>query len=589
MAQQLVEDTLTGLVTTLNSSAGSRKRTPFHKDWSFAAKKRKLGHQEEVLALEHEVVGDASEVTLDSASSYDDAYIRHFGSDTPLLKNEGQPFQSELKRSKLGVVRLSYVQGDGEVPIHSNDSLEDILSSYRDVSHLHVGFRTRPKIRQAVADHLFRHLSRSQAMIQKNTTSLLKGSNTSGLQDQGFTRPKILMILPFRNSAPPWISHLSSSSSSKASAWANLPRFRSEFALPDGAVDKLVLDADSYPDDHVENMKGNIDDEFRVGVAYKGNGDWKMWTEFYKSDLIVASPLGLRTTIEKDGTSDFLSSIEIVVVDQLEAILMQNWEHLQFIFDRLNKVPKETRDADFSRIKPWYLDEKSPLLRQTILLSALPSPEIHAIERSSQNMGGKVEIMHAEGGSPPLQRVAKGLRQIWHRLEVTGNKDDEDDTRFQFFCEKIMADARASPNRLSRTLVYVPSSFDFERIKSYMSTTDISFTLLSEDISHSEIARARQQFFHGKVDVLILTERFHFFRRYRIRGVSNIIFYSLPTFPHFYSELLSFVSDWNSEESIQGCQIIFSKYDVLRVKGIVGSKEECVRLFEGSENRFLFV
>ncbi len=53
---------------------------------------------------------------------------------------------------------------------------------------------------------------------------------------------------------------------------------------------------------------------------------------------------------------------------------MQNWEHVkvvqlhvlffpddtdkspQFVLSQINKLPKESHDTDFSRIKPWYLD-----------------------------------------------------------------------------------------------------------------------------------------------------------------------------------------------------------------------------------------
>ncbi len=70
-----------------------------------------------------------------------------------------------------------------------------------------------------------------------------------------------------------------------------------------------------------------------------------------------------------------MSSIEILVVDQMDALTMQNWEHmqvcsfpyyaermrtnfapLQFVMSHLNQLPKESHDVDFSRIKPWYLD-----------------------------------------------------------------------------------------------------------------------------------------------------------------------------------------------------------------------------------------
>ena len=55
---------------------------------------------------------------------------------------------------------------------------------------------------------------------------------------------------------------------------------------------------------------------------------------------------------------DFLSSIEVVIADQLDAMAMQNWDHVQFIFANLNQMPKDSHDTDFSRIKPWALDGK---------------------------------------------------------------------------------------------------------------------------------------------------------------------------------------------------------------------------------------
>jgi len=35
----------------------------------------------------------------------------------------------------------------------------------------------------------------------------------------------------------------------------------------------------------------------------------------------------------------------------------------------------------------------------------------------------------------------------------------------------------------------------------------------------SEVARARSDFFHGRRDILVVTERFHYYQRFKIRGI----------------------------------------------------------------------
>ena len=75
--------------------------------------------------------------------------------------------------------------------------------------------------------------------------------------------------------------------------------------MPEGAVDKLAMDEkdmegnSKYPRDHREIFRGNIDDSFRVGMKVTRKS-LKLYSEFYQSDLIIASPLGLRMSIEKE-------------------------------------------------------------------------------------------------------------------------------------------------------------------------------------------------------------------------------------------------------------------------------------------------
>jgi U3 small nucleolar RNA-associated protein 25 len=107
-------------------------------------------------------------------------------------------------------------------------------------------------------------------------------------------------------------------------------RFQKEYTLPAGAVDKLAQPEARarYPPDHIETFAGNIDDSFYAGLKLTRK-TFKLFSQFYDSDFILASPLGLRLLIEKEGRADFLSSIEMLVIDQSEVMLMQNWEHVK--------------------------------------------------------------------------------------------------------------------------------------------------------------------------------------------------------------------------------------------------------------------
>lgn len=118
------------------------------------------------------------------------------------------------------------------------------------------------------------------------------------LLDQGFIRPSVLILLPFRSFGHAWVSALLEHLPSHQVE--NRSRFNAEFTLPAGTTDKLLASPyGAYPDDHVENFKGNIDDNFRVGVKVTRKSI-KLFSDFYSSDVIVASPLGLRQAIEKE-------------------------------------------------------------------------------------------------------------------------------------------------------------------------------------------------------------------------------------------------------------------------------------------------
>ena len=76
----------------------------------------------------------------------------------------------------------------------------------------------------------------------------------------------------------------------------NKKRFYDEFSENDDGESSK----DFRPDDFKQMFAGNIDDCFRLGISVKRKF-MHLYSEFYSSDIIIASPLGLRTVIGNQG------------------------------------------------------------------------------------------------------------------------------------------------------------------------------------------------------------------------------------------------------------------------------------------------
>ncbi|KAF8336261.1 digestive organ expansion factor [Cantharellus anzutake] len=392
-------------------------------------------------------------------------------------------------------------------------------------------------------------------------------------RDQGFTRPSVLILLPFRNSAQAVVKHFAehfrsmwSSESSKVRV-QNFEKFISQFSLPEEATNKLAESAPgAFPADHVHTFVGNVDDNFKIGIKLSKK-TMRLYEHFYGSHLIIASPLGLRLVIEEEG-SDFLSSIDIAILDQVDTFTMQNWDHVKFVMSELNKIPKDSHDADFSRVKGWHLDGHAKHLRRTIMMTSYETPEIRSLFTSLQNVCGRVRTTHSWEGV----KVPEGIEQSYVRFEAS-NAVDEPDKRLDYFTQKLVPAVLKSAVQSSGTVIFIPSYFGFVRVKNWLrENKHIKCVFVSEHTSNPDIQRARQEFASGKKDFLVVTERHQFFRRSRFKGTRNIIFYGPPDHPQFYSELLSWpFLERGVEGSDVTVKVLYSKYDAMQLERIVGT------------------
>lgn len=493
-------------------------------------------------------------------------------------------------------------------------------SEYQDLLYPNLSFNNSQELINIYSLHVLNHLMKTRDTIIRNTDKInakepsaassknnnvsnnnkkmkLSENNESSIRDQGFTRPKVLILVPFRSSAVDIINTICKISGS--THVDGMDKFEEGFSVEEDAMDE------KKPQDFKWLFKGNIDDCFKIGIKFMKK-KMKLFSPFYTSDIIVASPLGLKLVIgneeDKKQDYDFLSSIEITWLHNADVFQMQNWEHIRAIFEHLNLKPKESHDCDFSRIKSYYLDEKSKYVRQNIINSQMITPEImNLFNNQCNNIAGKIKInvqYKSELSKTLTVTKQKGISQIFNRIPGD-NIVDSDEKRFQYFIKQVLPQLNNSHNKQKGIFIYIPSYFDFVRVRNYLKDNKYDFMSLSEYTPTSEISRARGEFFHGKLTFLLCTERFHFFRRYKIRGIKQMVFYSLPEYSQFYSEFVEMVCNTytnnnNNNNNIPSTdhtiQIVshFMTLDKLKLERIMGSKR-VEKMLSSLKDSFIFV
>ncbi|KAL8700095.1 MAG: hypothetical protein Q9224_001116, partial [Gallowayella concinna] len=307
------------------------------------------------------------------------------------------------------------------------------MLSYHDVLFSARSLENADTLRKLISLHILNHINRTHDRVLKNKAKLLKSGDDEDLElrDQGFTRPKILVLLPTRQSCVKMVDAIVSASEPQQQG--NRKRFQDSYA---NVEEEFSADK---PEDFKDLFGGNDDDMFRLGLRITRK-TVKFFSQFYDSDIIFASPLGLRMAIGTDtgkkADHDFLSSIEIVVMDQSEALIMQNWEHVDYIFEHLNLQPKEAHGCDFSRVRSWYLDGQAKYLRQTILFSAFNFPTLNRLcTQHMLNVAGKIKIAKAYDGA--IAEMALPVKQTFSRFDFMDPASEPDD-RFNYFITAIL-------------------------------------------------------------------------------------------------------------------------------------------------------
>ncbi|XP_075167174.1 U3 small nucleolar RNA-associated protein 25 homolog [Haematobia irritans] len=478
---------------------------------------------------------------------------------------------------------------------HMQSELLSLISTYKDIYYPYRNFDNAEQIRQVYTVHALNHIFKTRASVVLNNKKIEEEeAKNKGLviddiyRDQGLARPKVLIVTPFRDSAYRIVNIMSEIIKKKEKdndqkSVMNMERFVKEFTGDTIYFPKT----NPKPEDYEKTFSGNTDDNFRIGMSLTKK-TLKLYTDFYASDILIGSPLGIRLsmggTSDTDVEADFLSSIEVLILDQAELFLAQNWENLLHVVDHMHLQPKTMRATDINRVRSWCLNGFSKFYRQTLLFTSHDLPEFRGVfNNKCFNYEGNVRFSNPIL-SGDIRNVIVPLSQVFHRIECS-DMEQVFDIRFKYFVEKILPQFRSTI--FAHCMIYVPNYFDFIQLRNYFKAEGVNFVQICEYTKKEKVARARDMFFHSGAHFLLYSERSHFFKRTRIKGIRHIIMYQPPQWPHFYSEMINLMhsSNQNSRDGLENSMsitVLYTKYDCLQLNGILGS-ENATNLLESDK------
>jgi len=503
--------------------------------------------------------------------------------------------------------------------------------------------------------HVLNHVLTSRARIGRNNRYLKEKEAAEiaedeekkpdleerDVRDQGFTRPSVLVLLPTRGICHRFVKDLYKISGAPIDEEQE-DRFDADYgelideddeddgmdpkkAAEKQARRKAVLESKGREWNEFFGDKANQDDDFKIGISLipktagkskknnNSNVSIRLYSDFFKSDIIVASPLGLRMILNpeggeddedsdddenknnKKGNNDYLSSIEICLMQHSEMILMQNWDHVTEILSLLNKEPLNNNGTDFSRVRNYLLDGQGDRWRQLILSTKFWDPLLlSTFKRFGKSLSGQVKVRRkVRDGDASISRVLVPIKQVFQKVP-SGTFSQQSKARVDYFVKNLWP--QLQKNDQKHTLVFIPSYFDFCSVRNALLKLELKhlFVSVTEYSRGTEVTRGRARFLQGRKPLMLYTGRAHYFHRHAIKGVHNLVILGLPEHPEFYADFVNLIQTGDAmDDDDQGqhretsCLTLFTKYEAHALERIVGSSNAS-RMVNSPNSAFMF-
>jgi len=408
--------------------------------------------------------------------------------------------------------------------------------------------------------------------------------DTINIKDQGFTSPKILILVPYKKHAKIIIEEMVSILKGNWNGISNKKKFKDEYSEFE-----------------------SLDDCFRMGISFDYfENKINLYSPFVESDIIICSPLGLKLSIQTDNENkkvfDFLSSIEILLIDFSEIFIYQNLEHLNEILNFVNKIPKNNQNLNsILRIKDLFSNNLSKFLRQTICISHFKTMDIDNIlnEFCNENINGR--IIFKPDYENQIEKIKYELNEKYQNLNFKDyeirfefkmlfdlKNENYYDEKFNYFTKNIWINLYESFEK--HTIIFVSSTFDYLRLKSFFKQKSKAVCFIDENTDKRDWQRNRLFFEQGKYKFLLYNERGHFFKKINLKFAKNIFFYSLPEDPKIFYEMIELIDpvkykenlikyEYDSEQndiqnyaSVISLVSVIDKYNIEKILGKLGKK-----------------
>ena len=139
----------------------------------------------------------------------------------------------------------------------------------------------------------------------------------------------------------------------------------------------------------------------------------RLFTDFYNSDLIIASPLSLKQIEDRQGF-DYLSSVELAVVYGGDMMCMQNYDHLHCVLANSNATIKKDRNTDISRLREYFMNDMQNATDRLRELRAQQQPP-RALPPLLLQPHRECFFSSSHAGTPRAPSAVRGLGERYHR------------------------------------------------------------------------------------------------------------------------------------------------------------------------------